>query len=129
MACPVATGVSALLLEDYRNQFPSQPDFRPSTLKALLTHTALDLVNTGPDYQSGYGLIQAKDAIDFMRSGQFLEAEIDQGQTFAISVAVADGTDELKVTLTWDDPPGTPPRGVKENRRPVSLAWLPVTLI
>ena len=108
MACPVATGVSALLLEDYRNQFPGQPDFRPSTLKALLTHTALDLVNTGPDYQSGYGLIQAKDAIDFMRSGQFLEAEIDQGQTFAIPVAVADGTDELKVTLTWDDPPGTP---------------------
>ena len=108
MSAPVATGVAALLLEDFRNQFPSRPDFRPSTLKALLTHTALDLVNTGPDYQSGYGLLQAKDAIDFMRSGQFLEAEVDQGQTYAISMAVGDGAEELKVTLTWDDVPGTP---------------------
>lgn len=108
MSTPVVTGLSALLLEDYRNQFPERPDFRPSTLKALLTHNALDLVNPGPDYQTGYGLVQIKDTIDFMRTGRFLEAEVDQGQTFVISVAVADGADALKVTLTWDDVPGTP---------------------
>ena len=102
------TGVAALLLEDYRNQFPAYPDFRPSTLKALLTHTALDLVNTGPDYQTGYGLLQAKDAIDFMRSGRFVEPEVDQGQVYTIPLTVAAGTDALKVTLTWDDVPGTP---------------------
>ena len=108
MAAPVVTGLSALLIEDYRNQFPAYPDFRPSTLKALLTHTALDLVNPGPDYKSGYGLVQAKAVIDFMRSGQFLEAEVDQGQVYTIPVVVAAGTDALKVTLTWDDVPGTP---------------------
>ncbi len=108
MACPTVTGVAALLLEDYRNQFPNRPDILPSTLKALLVHNALDLANTGPDYQTGYGLVRARETIDFMRTGNFLEADVDQGQTYNLSVAVEPGTDQLTVTLAWDDAPGTP---------------------
>ena len=32
MASPTVCGLSALLLQDFRAQFPSQPDFRNSTL-------------------------------------------------------------------------------------------------
>ena len=108
MACPTVTGVAALLLEDYRNQFPNRPDFLPSTLKALLVHNALDLANTGPDYQTGYGLVRARETIDFMRTGNFLEADVDQGQIYSLSVVVEPGTPQLTVTLAWDDAPGTP---------------------
>ena len=108
MASPSVCGVSALLLQDYRVQFPGEPDFRNSTLKILLAHTAQDVENVGPDYKTGYGSVRIKDCIDFMREGSFLEAECDQGQTFSVLVSVAPTDTELKVTIAWDDVPGTP---------------------
>ena len=108
MASPTVCGLAALLLEDYRVQFPSEPDFLSSTLKILLAHTAVDLGNTGPDYQYGYGSVRIKDCIDFMRTENFLEGSVDQGETHSVLVLVGAGDTELKVTLAWDDVPGTP---------------------
>ena len=108
MAAPTVCGLSALLLQDFRAQFPSEPDPRNSTLKILLAHQAVDLGNTGPDYQYGYGSVRIQDSIDFMRTGNFLEADVSQGGTFSILVSVNPGDPELKVTLAWDDVPGTP---------------------
>ncbi len=108
MASPTVCGVAALMMQDFRGRFPSLPDFRNSTLKALLAHTAVDLGNVGPDYQFGYGSVRAQAAIDFMRLGQFFEGEIDHGATFLVNVTVPPGTSQLKLTLAWDDFPGTP---------------------
>ncbi|RMF77900.1 MAG: hypothetical protein D6744_10755, partial [Planctomycetota bacterium] len=108
MASPTVTGLCSLLLEDYRNQFSGQPDPRNSTLKALLAHNAADGGNTGPDYQYGYGSVRIVDTIDFMRTGQFVEDQVSQSGTISYQVSVNAGTPELKVTLAWDDPPGTP---------------------
>ncbi len=108
MASPTVVGAGALLLQDFRAQFEALPDFAPSTMKVLLAHTVKDLQNTGPDYKTGYGLVQVKDAIDFMRTAQFTEQEIEQGAVHAFNVAVPPGTEELKFTLAWDDVPGTP---------------------
>jgi len=108
MASPTATGAAALIIEDYRAQFPTRPEMLPSTLKTLLVHNALDLENPGPDYMTGYGLIQVQDTIDFMRTGNFIEQEISQGQTLEFIVNVDSNADELRATLAWDDPPGTP---------------------
>lgn len=108
MSSPTVCGLSALLLEDYRVQFPAQPDFRNSTLKILLAHTAIDRGNPGPDNQFGYGSVRIQECIDFMRSGNYLENTVTQGQTYSIFVIVGAGDTELKVTLAWDDPPGTP---------------------
>jgi hypothetical protein len=109
MAAPTATGCAALLLQDFRAQFPNRPDPLPSTLKALLVHNALDLGNPGPDYQSGFGMIQVRSTIDFARTGSFAEGEVDQGGAvfFIIHVPTA-SAESLKVTLAWDDVPGTP---------------------
>jgi len=108
MAAPTVTGSAALLLEDFRIQFPGRADFLPSTLKVLLAHNALDSMNPGPDYRSGYGLIQITDTIDFMRTDSFLEAEVDQGEIYSFEVNVLPGDSELKATLAWDDYPATP---------------------
>ncbi|UCC32068.1 MAG: S8 family serine peptidase, partial [Phycisphaerales bacterium] len=108
MAAPTVCGLSALLMQDFRAQFPSEPDPRNSTLKILFAHNAVDLGNTGPDYQYGYGSVRIQQSIDFMRTGNFLEADVSQGGTFSILVSVNSGDTELKVTLAWDDVPGTP---------------------
>lgn len=108
MATPTVTGLGALLLQDFRARFPGEPDFRNSTLKALLAHNAEDIGNPGPDYQTGYGSVRIRPTIDFMRSGNFFEAEVDQGDHHSILLVVSEGDPQLKVTLAWDDVPGTP---------------------
>jgi hypothetical protein len=108
MACPTVAGCSALIIQDFQAQHPAQPLFRNSMLKAWLAHTAVDLGNAGPDYQYGYGSIRVKDAIDFMRTGSFLENSIGQGGSFSRTITVSAGDPELRVTLAWDDYPGTP---------------------
>ena len=108
MASPTVAGLSALLLQDYRIQYPGDPDFRNSTLKSLLAHTAVDLENPGPDYRSGYGSVRIVPAIEQMRSGYFMEDEVDQGEVVQVLVVVSPSDTELRVTLAWDDVPGTP---------------------
>ena len=108
MAAPTVCGLSSLLLQDFRAQFPGDPDPRNSTLKALLAHNAVDLGNSGPDYMYGYGSVRIAQTIDFMRAENFFEAAVDQGATHSVLVVVEPTDTELKVTLAWDDYPGTP---------------------
>ena len=108
MASPTVCGITALILQDFRAQFPGLEDPRASTMKVILAQTAHDLGNQGPDYQFGYGSVRAKDAVDFLRTAQFTEQEISQGAVHTFQVDVEAGTPELRYTLAWDDAPGTP---------------------
>jgi hypothetical protein len=108
MASPTVCGLGALMLQDYRAHYPSKPDFRNSTLKILLAQTAVDLFNPGPDYQTGYGSVRIQPAIDLMRTSNWLEGEVSQAGTVMLLAIVNPGDSQLKVTLAWDDVPGTP---------------------
>ena len=108
MASPTVAGMSALLLQDFRAQFPDKPDFRNSTLKMLLAHNAVDLAPLGPDYKAGYGSVRIQPAVDFMRSENFLEQKVTQGEVYSALAVVSPGDPEIKITLAWDDVPGTP---------------------
>ncbi len=108
MAAPTVTGIVALMLEDHRERFPGESDPANATIKAILAHTAQDIMTDGPDYQSGYGSVRAVPAIEQMRSGNFLEESIDHGGVFNATIVVPDGTESVRITLAWDDVPGTP---------------------
>src|SRR5215470_4890179 len=43
-----------------------------------------------------------------MRTGNFLEAQVSQGQSYNVLVVVNPGDPFFKATLAWDDAPGTP---------------------
>ncbi|MCH2146288.1 MAG: S8 family serine peptidase [Phycisphaerales bacterium] len=107
MACPTVTGLSALIMQDWRAQFPLAPDMRSSTLKALLAHTAADHFNPGPDNQYGYGSVRVVDAVDHIRSGNFAELEVEQDGMVEMLVYLQEAGD-VKVTIAWDDIPATP---------------------
>ena len=108
MSGPTLAGMGALIFEDFRNTFPSEPDPSNQLMKSWLCHNALDLGNTGPDYQFGYGSAKVVDTIDFMRTGNWAEDVVDQGGAVSFTINVSAGAPELKATLTWDDPAGTP---------------------
>ncbi|TWT41840.1 Serine protease AprX [Phycisphaerae bacterium RAS1] len=108
MASPTACGMSALLLQDFRAQFPGRPDPRNSTLKILLAQTAADIQQPGPDYRTGYGSIRIRDAVDFLRLDQFAEDDVSHGQAATRLIFVYPGSATLKLMIAWDDVPGTP---------------------
>ena len=108
MASPTVAGISALLLQQFRSSFPSDPDPRNSTLKAILAQTAEDIASPGPDFRSGYGSIRAVPAADLVASGRFVEREVSQGEVLTSGILVGPDDTQLKITLAWDDPAGTP---------------------
>ncbi|MDP7005059.1 MAG: S8 family serine peptidase [Phycisphaerales bacterium] len=107
MACPTVTGLSALIMEDWRNLYPDEADPMNSTLKALFAHTAEDKFNAGPDCQYGYGSVRVVNAIDHIRAGNHAELEITQGETVEMMI-FAEQTGTIKATIAWDDVPATP---------------------
>jgi uncharacterized repeat protein (TIGR01451 family) len=128
MATPVVTGTIALLLQQYAAQFGVDINVSPplpSTYKAILVQTAVDQVGTasrtnpdtgaatvygaGPDWGSGYGLLDAQAASALMADGLFVEDAVsDTNVTDEHLTSVVPGQDELRVTIAWDDLPGTP---------------------
>ncbi|HUL51557.1 MAG TPA: S8 family serine peptidase, partial [Candidatus Nitrosotalea sp.] len=111
MSAPVISGATALLVENHRSLYSGQNPL-PSTIKGLLIHAAADLddgapwYQRGPDYASGYGRVQIKDAVDQLRGGGFLIGEVDHGAVSSYRLKVPEGAGEIRLTLVWDDPAG-----------------------
>ena len=114
MAAPGVSGSTALLLETYRNSCTANVDAvgalldpLPSTLRALLAHSATDLNNPsnrtqlGPDFASGYGQLNTLAAYNLLP--YHVEGSLADGATIEYQVTV-NGESELKATLAWDDP-------------------------
>jgi len=113
MSTPNACGSAGLLVEYFGELFPGQA-MRSSTLKGLIIHTADDLGNAGPDYSFGWGLMNTKAAADHLRTYRespacrmVLEGRLDTNKTSEAFAFTWDGTNSLRVTLAWTDPPGT----------------------
>jgi hypothetical protein len=112
MAAPNACGSAALLVDYYDDRFPGEA-MRASTLKGLIIHTADDLGNPGPDYASGWGLMNTKAAADMIKAyadGSLMcmtEARLHSTTNQSDSFSIYSAGTPLRVTLCWTDPPGT----------------------
>ena len=104
MAAPVVSGTVALMLERYRELFGPATAPLPATYRSLLIQAAKDLGNPGPDYQFGYGRINARKTIHLLDDGKFLEDEIQShGEVDVHTAIIESNAVEFKVTLVWDD--------------------------
>ncbi len=112
MAAPAITGAAAMLLEHIGNTGSAPANFNPppSLLRALLVHSARDIRRlhqvegdfVGPDYVTGYGLVQVEAAIE-AAAGMVTGVLHSPDQVEQFTIAHHGG--DLKVTLAWDDPP------------------------
>ena len=104
MAAPVIAGTTALMQEDYRKSHAGA-NAKAALLKALMCNTAEDLGNAGPDYTFGFGMLNARKAVEAMEANQYFTNSIITSQNDPYSVVVPAGTRRLKVLLTWADYP------------------------
>ncbi|MCY7352407.1 MAG: S8 family serine peptidase [Cytophagaceae bacterium] len=108
VATPNVAGSLLLLQELYARQ--NGKFMRAATLKGLVLHTAEDAGTPGPDYQFGWGLLNARRATDVLTNARqnhlLLESSLRQGSAFTKEV-IASGNAPLTVTISWTDPEGT----------------------
>lgn len=111
MATPSVSGSLLLLQEHYAN-LNAGSFMRSATLKALTIHTAEEAGNApGPDYQNGWGLLNAEKAAAVITanntgSHRIIQQTLNNNQTYTLNV-VASGKGKLVATLVWTDPKGT----------------------
>ena len=132
-AAPHVTGVLALMLEKYKRNYLNPVGlsvdthaFWNSTAKALLIHTATDMIketpypfetpnpdtkapivyHKGPDYATGWGLVNAKKAIDYVDTTLFKQDSIDHTEVIIYKFNKT-GLGDTRISLVWDDPAKT----------------------
>lgn len=110
MASPGITGV-VLLLQQYYNQLYSNY-MRSATVKGLILHTADEAGNwLGPDYEYGWGLVNAEKAAIAIRDKNSItssksiidELTLSNGMTYTKTIS-ASGSTPLKISISWTDP-------------------------
>jgi subtilisin family serine protease len=138
MAAPAVTGSTALLLQRFKDDYSLNLDDNPplpSTIKAVLVQTSTDLVHAvadprdppspdtdtavlyykGPDFATGYGLVNVLAADDLILGGSSLDCgttgspicESNLQSTVKREVyefSLNSAYQELRVSLAWDDP-------------------------
>jgi len=132
MAAPNVTGTAALLLQHFNNLTSGTWKPLSSTQKGYIIHTATDVTASpgtlGPDYATGYGMVNAKAAADFLtnalstnpnKTDHLYEAQLVPGSIDQWDLGPLYSTgDPIKVTLVWTDPPGEAKSGL-DDRTPV----------
>ena len=112
-ASALVTGSIALIREHYQNLFSDT--LTSASIRGLLAHTADDIGEIGPDYKTGWGLLNTERAIRFLSS-----YNNDSSESLLKDTLLTDGgsitidythssSKPLIVTIAWTDPPGTQP--------------------
>jgi hypothetical protein len=116
---------------------------RSSLVKAVLVNTARDLVGSngtinpdtgapvsyfaGPDFASGYGLVDARAACDAVAERRLRELIVPAtGVERTLKVDLSGSPAELRVTAAWDDLPGNP---AESNTSPKLVNDVDLTLV
>lgn len=98
------TSGSVLLLQQYYKEKNGGALPAASLVKAVLVNSADDRDTKGPDYQSGYGSLNAYQALQCLVNDQYYSGSVTQGATQTFSLSIPANTRQLKLTLCWTDP-------------------------
>jgi len=113
MAAANVTGALALLQQYYQNTHDGQ-SLKAATMKALVLHTTdKESSDPGPNYRTGWGVLNTKAAAEMITKDQYEDhviQEITLNEKLPYSITVhSNGIEPLFVTIVWTDPPGLPP--------------------
>ncbi|MEF8880512.1 MAG: S8 family serine peptidase, partial [Candidatus Nanohaloarchaea archaeon] len=109
MAAPAVSGAVMLLNQQYNNTYGFFPN--PATLKATLIHTATDINRTGPDYITGWGLVNTTAAVEYINESKGRNLikkgeinDVDDTESYTVELPQEE---EVRFTLVWMDYPGS----------------------
>jgi hypothetical protein len=102
-AAALTTGIATLIQEKYKLKNNQQPDM--ALIKAILIASANDIGAKGIDFITGYGNINAYQALRLIDQNQLFQATLSQQDQISFPITVSSGVSQLKVAICWIDPP------------------------
>ena len=108
MAAPAVSGGVLLLNQGFNRTYGRLPE--PATVKGILLHTSKDLYSKGPDYKTGWGLLDVEEAVKFTEKSAeenlIRTGSLDTGENHTYTIERSKNSN-LEITLVWDDPKST----------------------
>lgn len=131
MSTPSVTGAIALLQQHYHNK--NGIYMKAATVKALLLGTTDEAgANDGPDFENGWGLLNAERAAEVISNNGAAsiinELSLSNGKTYTTTFEV-ENTLPLSLTIVWTDPSANPPiLETTDNQTPMLVNDLDVRI-
>ncbi len=103
-ASPGVAGVCALLYEAYKARNKGQNP-ESALIKAAVMNTATDIGTSGPDYQFGFGVVNAYNAFKLLDERRYQRRIIGHQQVQEFEVRIDSGSPLLKLMIYWAEEP------------------------
>lgn len=103
-AAAIVSGIAALVQQSYQQK--NSREANNDMIRAVLFNSADDIESPGPDFISGYGMVNAYRAIQTIQENRFLHDLVSDQEQRLHSITIPNGAVNLKVTLSWTDHPG-----------------------
>ena len=102
-AAALTSGTVAIFQQKYKSLFGKQPT--QSIVKSIFVNSADDIGTPQVDYVTGFGKLNALQAIQTIIENRFKTGTVNDQQDYTFRLQVPADQQELKVTLAWTDPP------------------------
>jgi hypothetical protein len=102
-AAALTTGAVALLQQAYKKQYNKLPS--AALIKSVLINSADDIGIPAVDHKTGYGKLNALEALRTINDNRFKTGSVANKQQTTYQVTVPQNCRELKVSLAWADVP------------------------
>ena len=102
-AAALTSGTVAIFQQKYKSLFGKQPT--QSIVKSIFVNSADDIGAPQVDYVTGFGKLNALEAIQTIIENRFKTGTVNDQQDYTFQLQVPANQQELKVTLAWIDPP------------------------
>lgn len=102
-AAALVSGTVALLQQAYKKQYNHLPS--AALIKSVLINSADDIGQPGVDFKTGYGKLNALEALRTINQNRFLKGTATTKQQVDFTINVPVGCKQFKITLAWNDPP------------------------
>lgn len=105
-AAAITSGAAILVQDLYKQNNAVHPGSQ--LVKAVLLNSADEAGPTGPDYLTGYGLLDTHKALATIADNRYIEDTIAAGETKNFPLHIPPNTARLKLMLVWNDVPAAP---------------------
>lgn len=102
----LVSGTVLLLQQYYKNKTGNQ--LASALSKAILVNSADDINNTGPDYATGFGNLNAIRAMDVIKENTLMSGIATQNSVQSFTIDIPHNISGLKITLVWNDAEANP---------------------
>jgi hypothetical protein len=103
-AAALVSGTAILLSELFENKNGKLPT--SAQLKAFLIASAKSLSEEKVSFESGFGTLNAKGAIEVVDNANWIEGTITSNETLSFDISIPENTSNLRLAMVWNDPAG-----------------------